>query len=225
MSNDATLYNVPEASNNFIEPSNTPEEYVYLATGVYRIPIPWFFCFDASDLHTFKYEFQTGPNTRMSSELTVPITSVEKAQENYHASKPLMQSICGDEHLGAQYWQKDISLFKEFDFDYITMDIRDLFHMSEWNDASFKDCFSRTEQSFEAIKHYSEFMENSLPYSVDEFYQNSELPDEIRVNNSAAIDSGFVPKANRLKIPSTDNSLKSTAEPIKKKWNWKFWSN
>jgi len=50
MSNDAVLINIQTNDLSFMEDGGRPEEYTEVATGAYRFPVPWFFCFDTEVL-------------------------------------------------------------------------------------------------------------------------------------------------------------------------------
>ena len=125
MSNNAILVNVPNRTANFFESSAKPSEYAVLAEGAYRIPIPWFFCFDEKDLQPVCYEYKDSEGVSQV-ELTVPITDTQKATSSLNAARDLMREICGDHEIGDGYWKMATKHFVDFHYDFITLDYIDL---------------------------------------------------------------------------------------------------
>ena len=220
MSNDALLFNTPDEDANFFEKDKLPSKYVYLAEGVYRIPIPWFFCFQETDLRTVTYEYDEENGGKV--ELTIPVTTTQKAIQNFLDAENLMRKVC-DSEIAAGYHEHAVKLFSDFRYDYITMDYRDIFHSAEWDDDAFRRCFTRTESALKDIKLFAGYDDRFEPYSVDEFINWS--PDRLdsdRNNNSAAIDSGFVSSEYRLEIPRKNKRKLSGAKRKPRPW-WMFW--
>ncbi len=192
MSNDAYFYNTSIQHADFfnIGKSPTRSEYAGVATGVYRLPIPWFFCFDVTDLSYLNFEFDT--TLGMSSvNLTVPYTTSKKAIENLYSSQDLMRKICGDSEIGDSYWKWAVERFVNLRFDYVTFAYVDIFLGAEWNDDRFRLCFERTDAALEAIREFAGYSVEHVPYSADVFFKNPPLSDAHRSNNSAALNFGF----------------------------------
>ena len=70
MSNDALLVNTQDGRAKYYD-DDKPSEYIVVAEGVYRIPIPWFFCFQESDLYPFRYRYD-----EFEASLTIPLSLI-----------------------------------------------------------------------------------------------------------------------------------------------------
>ena len=104
--------------------------------------------------------------------------------------------------------------------DFITLEYIDIFHSADWDDDAFRRCFSRSKAAFETIKIYAGYEDGYLPYTVDEFHSYPSLSVAKRVDNSAAIDSGFINYSNRYitKVTADKSGQVGSTRP----W-WQFW--
>ena len=223
MSNNAYLFNLPEKNNDFLNEKNRPKEYIYLGTGSNKIHIPWFFCFDESDLMPVNYTYESSSWEETTIKIMTPCTTVEKARNNLVNSLNLMQKNCEDDTLGKEYWEKSVSLFNDFPYEFITLYPVEVLFLEklEISINEFNKCFSRCYKSFEYIKKFASYNNETLPYSVVELYTNPSLPDPRKTANSVAMDINFANVEHRTWIKpkqETATSLNTTTHP----W-WQFW--
>ena len=217
MSNDALLVNTQDGRAKYYD-DDKPSEYIVVAEGVYRIPIPCFFCFQESDLYPFRYRYD-----EFEASLTIPFTNTKSALQNLNAAKSLMREICGDEEVADGYWEFATKNFVDFRYDYMIMNYLDIFHGAEWDDDAFRQCFSRTKSAFTEIKNFAGYDEKCLPYAIDEFYtKKPDLLEQDRNNNSAALDFGLVKPSHRFDVSSSVVESPSEDNSQRRPW-WMFW--
>ncbi|MBQ4839598.1 hypothetical protein [Pseudoalteromonas luteoviolacea] len=227
MSNNAYLINCEKKTACAAEVYSSNVKYKVIATGVNKVPVPWFFCFQEQDLVDVKSELESSSAEQEIFSFKAPVIEVEKAIENLKNSKELMIAFCQDDVLGTQYWERAVADFKSLTYPYIFLDPLEVLYLNvpEEEAKEFIKCYSRDENAFKSIKRLTFYNENILPYDVAQFYGNSQLDDFARTCNSASMDMGLESELEDTSsgVEQEPEQLKAEEKAENKKSWWKFW--
>jgi hypothetical protein len=174
------------------EPGN---DYVEVAGGAYKIPIPWFLCFLPEDMRKVKVQFDADEDGEDNSvEVELPCTSVAQAIQNLEQSRPVFHTIVGDAKLADMFWQNSLNYLKGLPLPYLCLDPIEVMFMGEPEPyvESMQAALKRDQASIAHLTDLSCYEEGVLPYPLDVLYAvPSDQRDETRLQNCVALDIGY----------------------------------
>ena len=222
------LINANKPLSSVIQLQNENAQYTEISESGYLIPIVWMMFFNADDFIESKIEYTDGEGNTQFETMNLPCTTVDKAKQNIENSHQFIELLFQDPQIALGYLNKTIELFKDLDHEYLILDASEYFFMnveeSEW--CLFQNAFSRNENAKSYIFDYSGYVEDDIPYSVEEFYTDPYLDDRDKINNSTALNPNFSNVSSRIKYPfkQTQKKAVNTTQKRNKKW-WEFWKS
>jgi hypothetical protein len=232
MSNRAVLINAEILTNDPQELEHARltqgASYVEIGEAANRIPVPWLCCFRTLDLRRVELKRAIGPGRYEIMSLSLPCTSVASARENLSASLPLYVAIAGDTHIGEEYWKFALAGLADLPFEYLTMNPVEVLQLNEPSDeaAALATSLNGTAEAIASMKQLAFIEDGYAPYSFDDFFRGPReaLVDDVRINNSAALDPGYHGDEYRIWYRP---ELIATAAPVpnqprRSPW-WKPW--
>ncbi|MAD90407.1 MAG: hypothetical protein CMK64_11940 [Pseudoalteromonas sp.] len=193
--------------------------YEVLAEGSNMIPVPWFFCFNGTDLQPADLQYQNDDLNEISTiPMCVPCAPTSEVLSNLLERKALFVDFIGDPYLGEEYWRKAVNDIQSVQHEYISIHPLEVFLLNDVEESSliFNKCFEAAPSSFESIEQLSNFDSDSKCYSVLDFYSNSNLKNIKQKRNSSAMDMGIA----GIDTSTWKSIKKDTTEKEELQW-WK----
>jgi hypothetical protein len=177
------------------EPGN---DFVAVAEGAYKIPIPWFLCFRPEDIRPVRVplegDIENGNAAAGGIEVGLPCTSVKQALKNMAQALPVFESIAGDSKLGKMFWQNAMTYLQGMPLTYLTMDPTEVMFMLDPLPYAqlILAAIGGNQAAIESMVDLSCYEKGVLPYPPDVLYAVSgDNRDEVRMQNCVALDIGY----------------------------------
>ena len=200
-------------------------EYVEIAEGANRIPVPWLCCFTQADLLPCTVPYTTLAGKESAVDLLIPCTTAALAVKNLAESLSLFERVVGDKTIAFGYWQDAVGKLQNLPLPYLTMDpVEVLFLNDPAAEAEvLEKALGRTDDAVPFLRRLSSFDENHMPYTLEEFISaDATMDHQARIDSSAALFGSFSePKYwlwSRRNPPQAPPERKVPTKP----W-WKLW--
>jgi hypothetical protein len=126
MSNNSYLLNVPIRVSDI---ASLRGQWLIVAEGRQRIPLPWLCMFAEADLRPCTITFHQsalveGESRRLLGKFAIlnPSTTVEAAKSNLARARPLFEALAGDAATGAKHWRDAMAALEQLPHAYLTLD-------------------------------------------------------------------------------------------------------
>ena len=185
---------------------------IEVAECVGMIPLPWFACFQSSDLRPC--------TVQMSSEdinMMVPCLDLDSAISNLKGALPLFKEFTGESEYAVEYWQCAVDDLTKLSLPFLMMDISEMLMNSEPDGLVVKltTALGRTSEAIAMMKtFFLTYSDGVLPYRRAAFYANQEITDPNRTRNAIALDAAIRADGFTRNLPPPKHQNSQSPAPI-----------
>lgn len=194
MSQRHYLLNTSILSSDALELREAVLEYgakvVEVAECVYQVPLPWMACFRQSDLRPCKVLMESDE----VQTIQIPCVDLATAIQNLRAALPLFERLTGETDYAREFWEAAVEDIEKLPLPYLTMDLSEMLFMSTADDFN-RDMTAALGRTNDAVDYFKgvfvAYYDEVQPYTLSEFRENHGITDDMRINNTIALDAAI----------------------------------